>query len=244
LTCRAERRDDRGSGSIRKESNVASAAETRMLPARTWERYEPLAGVLAVVGWVLGVLILGDISDKDKGPEILAEYQLHDGRILLGGVIWLLGSAFFLWFLGTLRARLRAAEGGFGGLAPLSFAAGVAAAVCLTLLPTADMAGALAEDDLDASAALAVHTVGTAFFFAAEYLCPVFLVATALVALRTRAVLPRWLAWVSLLVALVMVIAPIGWAALLFAFPIWVLLVSFLLWRLPAAARMHAAAGA
>jgi type IV secretory pathway TrbD component len=47
--------------------------------------------------------------------------------------------------------------------------------------------------------------------------------------LRTGS-LPRWLAWVSLVVALALIILPIGWAALLFGFPLWVLVVSFLLW--------------
>ena len=32
--------------------------------------------------------------------------------------------------------------------------------------------------------------------------------------------LPRWLAWVTLVVALALIILPIGWAALLFAFPL------------------------
>jgi hypothetical protein len=50
------------------------------------------------------------------------------------------------------------------------------------------------------------------------------------VVLRTRAVLPRWLAWASLVVALTLLIAPVGWAALIFGFPIWVVIVSVLLW--------------
>jgi hypothetical protein len=57
----------------------------------------------------------------------------------------------------------------------------------------------------------------------------------------TTASLPRWLAWVSLVVALALIILPIGWAALLFAFPLWVLVVSYLLWS---ASPDTAAAGA
>jgi len=106
---------------------MATMAETRV----GWdvERLTPLAGVLAVVGWVIGMLVSGDISSKDKGPEILAYYQAHDGRMIAGGVIWLIGTALFLWFLGSLRSRLLAAEGPEGRLTAVAFAGGVATAI-------------------------------------------------------------------------------------------------------------------
>ena len=59
---------------------------------------------------------------------------------------------------------------------------------------------------------------------------PVLLVGTAIVVLRTK-VFPAWVAWLSLLIAVVLWIGPIGWAALIFAFPIWVLIVSTYLLR-------------
>jgi hypothetical protein len=198
------------------------------------ERFTPLTGVLAVVGWVVGIGLLDVASAKDKGAELLAAYTNHDGQILLGGVIWLIGTALFIWFLGSLRSRLLAAEGGDGRLSTIAFASGIATTVCFALSPGAHMSGALANDDLDQSAALALGNIGDAFFIGAEYLAPVLLVASALVAFRYGA-FPRWLAWIQVLVAVVMLIAPIGWAALVFAFPIWVLVVAVLLWRGPAA---------
>lgn len=209
-----------------------AAARTRA----TWDldRHAPLAGVVAVACWVLSILLIMGVTDEDKGPEILAQYQAHDDRILGGGIIWLIGTALFVWFLGSLRVRLLAAEGPEGRLTAIAYAGGVGTAICLALLPGPDLAGALAKDDLDASAASAMHHLISMFFLAAEYLAPVLLAATALVALRARAVVPRWLAWVSLLVAFLLLVAPIGWAALIFAFPIWVLLVAFFLWTAPA----------
>lgn len=207
---------------------MATMAQTRA----GWnvERYAPLAGVLAVVGWVVGLLVVGDISSKDKGNELLAYYQAHDSRILAGGLIWLIGTALFVWFLGSLRSRLLAAEGPEARLTSLAFAGGVATAICLALQVGADMAGALSEEDLDGSAARAIRSVSDAFFIGAEFLLPVMMTAVGLLALRT-AVFPRWLGWLSLLIALVLLIAPIGWAALVFAFPIWVLIVAYLVWR-------------
>jgi len=213
---------------------MATMAETRA-GAWGWERYAPLSGLLAVIGWVVGTGLLDVAESKEKGPELLAVYQSDDGQILAGGIIFLIGTAFFFWFLGSLRSRLLAAEGGDGRLTTIAFASGVGTAICLMLLPGPDMAAAISNEDLDASASLALATVGDSFFLGAEYLLPVMLVASGIIALR-YGVLPRWLAWIQFLIALVLLTGFIGWAALIFAFPIWVLVVSYLLWR-PAPAR-------
>jgi hypothetical protein len=215
---------------------MATMAETRPRTMGAVDRFSSLSGVLAVACWVIGLFVMESATNDDKGPQILANYKNHDQRILAGTVIWLIGTALFVWWLGHFRNRLLAAEGPAGRLTAVAFAGGIAAAICLALSPGGDAAGALGKDDVDASASLALHNIGTVFFFGAEYLLPVMLVATAVIALRTG-VLPKWLAWVTLLVALVLFIGPIGWAALIFAFPIWVLIVTFLFWREPAAAR-------
>ena len=195
------------------------------------ERFTPAAGVVAVACWVAGLIVMGDLSGKDKAGEILAYYQAHDGRILGGGVIWLIGTTLFVWWLGSLRVRLLAAEGAEARLTSVAFAGGVATSICLMLQPGPDMAGALSQEDLDGPAARALRSVADVFFIGAEFLAPLLLVATALIAMRTGALLPRWLVWITLLIALVLLIAPIGWAALVFAFPLWVLVVTYLMWR-------------
>ena len=56
------------------------------------------------------------------------------------------------------------------------------------------------------------------------------MVSFAVLVLRT-AIVPRWWAYVSLLVGVVLVIGPIGWAALIFGTPIWALVTGFMLDR-------------
>jgi hypothetical protein len=214
---------------------MATMAETRA-DVWAWERHAPLAGVLAVIGWIVGIILMNIVDEADTGAELLAVYNNDEGRILAGGIIWLIGTALFIWFLGSLRSRLLAAEGGDGRLTAIAYAGGVATAICLALMPAMDMAGALANDDLDESASLALGNVGTGFFLGAEYLLPVLLVASAIVVLRYGG-LPVWLAWLQVLVALVLLSGVIGWAALIFAFPVWVLVTSYLLWR-PGTVRM------
>lgn len=201
-----------------------------------WERWATLSGVLAVPFWVVGVIILSTKATGDKGPEILASYHKHSDWILCGGLLWSIGTLLFIWFLGSLRSRYLAAEGGPGRLTTLAFGGGIAASVLGMLIPTADEVGALNKNDIDASGASVLHNFGDAFFIAAEYTLPVLFFASAILALRHGA-LPKWLGWFSLLIGIVLLIGPIGWAAMIFAVPIWVLIVSVLLYtRAPAGA--------
>jgi hypothetical protein len=139
---------------------------------------------------------------------------------------------FFLWFVGSLRARLAAAEAPVDHLTATAFAGGIVAAACALLLPAADMAGALSEGQLTPDAAIVFNNLDYAFFLGAEFASAVLVAAAGLVILGTR-FLPRWLGWVSLLLALVLLIAPVGWAALLFGMPIWTILVSLFLFLRP-----------
>jgi MFS family permease len=60
----------------------------------------------------------------------------------------------------------------------------------------------------------------------------VFLLATGLVSLSTRA-FPGWLAWASIAIAVWLLVPPIAWPALLYAFPLWLVVISVLLWTRP-----------
>ena len=54
--------------------------------------------------------------------------------------------------------------------------------------------------------------------------------AVGLASVRERA-LPAWLGWLSLALAVVALIPPIGWAVVIWGFPLWILIVAALLWR-------------
>jgi hypothetical protein len=196
-----------------------------------WERLQPLTGVLAVGLWVIGVALSESVQPAgDSAEDVLSNFQENGGTILAGGFIFQLGCLFFIWFLGTLWARLRWAEGGTGRLATTAFGGGLATAVFLLLAPGADMAGALNNEEIAASTAEAVRVVEDVFVSGAALSAAVVVTAVALVTILTGA-LPRWVGWVSFALALWLLIPFVGWAGLLFGFPLWVLLVSFYLWR-------------
>ncbi len=198
---------------------------------RNLERFAPLTGVAAVVLWVVGTYLL----EKDDRPEgkdtaaFVAWVEQNDTAIISGAVIFAFGVILFLWMLGSLRAALFAAEGGTGRLSTLAFGSGVATAISMmfTVLPHGQ-AALDADDTSDTSIEAMVH-MGDMFFGGVEFFAIPMLVATGLVALRTG-VLPRWLAWFSLVLALILVIVPIGWLGVIAGLPLWTLIVSLVLY--------------
>ena len=199
---------------------------------RRWERYAPLAGVLAVILWVISIFVVesADAPDEDAGAQEIAAYFESDGGTLLAGAfIFMVGTAVFIWFLASLRARLYWVEGGAGRITSIVFGSGlVVAAMSMGLMAPQAAGGLMAEETsapIDPGAAQALEALGDGFFVAAEATVFVFFFAIAVAALRTRA-LPVWLGWASLVLALAALVPWIGWAVYIWGLPLWVLVVS------------------
>lgn len=201
---------------------------------RGWEEMlAPLSGVIAVVLWVVGNTVVesGNPPSDPVGESTRAYFVDESGTILSGGLLFMLGSVFFFWFLGSLRSVLAAAEGGLRRLTSIAYAGGVATGVCLLLLMAPRVEATITdEEDLSAPAAQALSHMSDVFFAGAQFAGVVLVAATGLAILSTRA-LPRWFGWASLVLALWLLIFPIGWAALIIGLPLWVLIAAILLWR-------------
>src|ERR671936_1935087 len=93
---------------------TTTAAPTR----RGLERWAALGGVLYVVFFVVGtILLVGDEPNGDASPAEVVKWYSDSGhrdRISVGWVIVGLGLFFFLWFLSALRqALIRLVGNGF-----------------------------------------------------------------------------------------------------------------------------------
>lgn len=201
------------------------------MTAERWERYAPWTGVLAVFLWVAGFLILmspGTVAGGASPEQVIEYHQTNAGPVIGGSFIFMLGVLSFVWFLGSLAASLHAAEGGAGGMASTAFGGGLAMAVCALLLPSGGAAVALGAGTMSPAAGDVLRYMPAIFFIGVELFAVVLVGATALLTLRTAA-LPRWLGWVSLVLALVLLIPPIGWLGMLVGIPAWIVTVSLLL---------------
>jgi hypothetical protein len=198
------------------------------------ERTSVWTGIAAIVLWVLGLVVMNgmsdSLSDKATDPQILAWVDGNTSTILLGGWLFMLGCLCFIWFAAVLRSRLLAAEGGSGMLATLAFAGAIVTAVFGLGIPAGDVDAAINKTDISATTAGTLHHLGDLFFVGAELGAIVMLAAVAVLTFRT-AVLPRWWGIAGALLAVVLVIGPIGWIGLLFGLPLWTLGTTILLVR-------------
>lgn len=190
------------------------------------------AAVLAVVLWVLGLVIGSgndNLSDKATDEQTLAWVKGNTNTILLSAWVFALGCLAFIWFVGIVRGRMAEAEGGTATLSTIMFGSAVAAAA-FAMATTGDVASAINKNDISPATAGALHHMGDLFFVVAELALIGVMIPFAVLVLRTR-VMPTWWAYVSILVAVVLLIGPIGWAALIFGTPVWSLVTGYYLSR-------------
>lgn len=210
-----------------------------------WERLAPLTGVAFAVLAVVGNLLQGTPPDFVDDPQkIVAFYTDNPNAIALGMNVALISLVFLVWFLGSLRRTLLAAEGGDGRLTAVAFGGGLIVTAMLMAGFAFNALGALRADE-DGTIAPEVAVVlqdGSSILqgAAATMAMVALFAATAIVTIRFRA-LPTWLGWASVLLAVVGLIGPISWTLLL-VFPLWVLVTSIVLYqRQPAPAPVVAA---
>jgi hypothetical protein len=201
-----------------------------------FERLSAYTGVAAVALWVIGLMFLAAIpsslSEHATDQQILAWVQGNKNDLLLGGWIFMVGCLCFVWFAGVLRSRLLAAEGGSGTVSTLVFGGAVATAVFGMATPAGDVAAAINQDSISAATAGTLHHLTDLFFVCAELSAILVLAGVAILGFRF-AVVPKWWAVLSAVVAVVLVIGPIGWAGLIYGLPIWTLGTTVMLVRGP-----------
>jgi hypothetical protein len=199
---------------------------------RRWQRLDPLAGVVAAVLWVVGTFLLEN-TDRPEGKDSAAFAGWvgdNDTELIAGTLVFGFGVLFFLWFLGALRVRLGEAEGGARQLTAVAFMGGIATSVMMVAVYLPHAQAAVDHDNMSDTAIESVVHVGDAFFGGVELFAIPLLLATGLVARRTGA-LPRWLAWFSLVLALVLAMIPIGWLGVYLGLPLWTVITAVVLFR-------------
>ncbi len=196
-------------------ATAAHAPRAGTSPTHRAANLAPLTGAGVLVFGLAGLIVWEGPADRPEynaPPSLILSYFHDRSTVVLGGLLLALSAACFLWFLGSLRVALREAEGAGDGLATVAHGGGVAAATFVLLWPAANILGALYASQLTPNGAKTVFLSGNAFAYPLTITAAVFLAATGLMALRTAA-LPGWLAWVTLALALWLLIPPLGGAA-------------------------------
>lgn len=201
----------------------------------TWVRRAPLTSAVAfAVLVVIGVVLsLADSPDNDAaGAEIARYYNDHETRVLFGAWLFTLSTVPLLFFVTSVRAAIRREEGD-RHLATAALSGGLVAISMLIASNAATVAAAgRASFDKGVLAPQSAQTLWdlSSALYVLSGIPMAVLVATVGLAALHRALLPRWLSIVSLVIALGLAIPFVAWAVYLL-FVLWVIAVGIVLNR-------------
>lgn len=196
----------------------------------------PLSGLLFVVLLFVGISISGGhgAEPSDSASVALQDFADNADEIRVGSILLMVGVAFFLFFAAYLRDQFRSKDAGWWPSAFL--AGGVVLTSALVTIALLDLGGAVAAENGDAEVVKAV--IDFQWEMAITWAAPLLVMgAASAVVILGRGVLPQWLGWFAILVALGALVPWIGFLVFL----AWVLAVSIV--QLLAARRPEPSAG-
>ena len=179
----------------------------------TNRRWTALSGIVFVALMLTGASLVTDLPAADASAQEIAGYLADSGnhtRNIVGAYLWVLGGLAFLGFVAGLRAVLRRAEGDPGTLSSLVFGAGVVftAVWSVSAVALASVAYAVGFSDAPVTDPDVVRVLpqmaSLLLLLGGGFAGILLLLATSTLIFRTG-VLPRWLAWFGILVAIALV---------------------------------------
>jgi hypothetical protein len=185
------------------------------MDTRQWERLAAGTGIVFVALQLATIPLMGDSPDFDAGPREIREYLVDDGGGLLAAVMLNAFSAlFFIWFLGSLRAVLRVAEGAQGRLSTVAYGGGlvtialaVAGSLPITALAWEDTAAVVEPGLLRAA-----WNLNFLAFVPLGATAAAFVLAVTVLIFRTR-LFPLWVGIVGVISAAVGLIGVVALVA-------------------------------
>jgi hypothetical protein len=165
--------------------------------------WAPLAGAVAVVLVIVGVIVAGEGPDatKDSAREVVDFYSDNKDSQMIGGFLFSLAALFLLFYGGSLRKVLRAGEGAGGTLSAVAFGGVVVFSVAAVTNSTLTLAAADLADDIDPVAVQAINGLIWEYFLPFAVGMAALLIASGLSVIRHET-LPRWLGWVALVLGI------------------------------------------
>jgi hypothetical protein len=147
--------------------------------------------------------------------ELLRFYDDKSTAIQIGVSLGFAATALFLYFAAGLRALLDRYDPA-AALSTTAFAGALVAAVAGLASQAINLAAATRAGDAELTGSFArsgFETARTLGFNVTAVGFGVLLLAIAVISLRSRAIMPRWLAWLSIFVGIAL-LTPIGPAAM------------------------------
>lgn len=198
------------------------------MSANRFDRFLPLAGVLAGLLFFVGLFLNRSDPSSETGPaDTFAYWHADHGRHQIVGLLVAPLIAFLLVLFGSgLKRHLeRNTDTGHGAVA---FGGALLAAAIFALVAMLEAAMANAAHEGERQAVYAINQIHSYDWLGWNVAFAAVLLATGLGARQTE-MLPTWLAWVTIVIG-ASLLTPLG----LFGFlllPVWLIVVGLLLFR-------------
>jgi hypothetical protein len=178
---------------------------------KTW--FAPLTGVLFLLTLIVGFAVFGEEPPgvDDEASEIVDFYVDNDNKLYVGVFLEAFAAIVLVFFAGSLRKVLRAAEGEGGTLSLVAFAGLLIVAVGFTVDASITLAMVESVEDVDP---ITMQTLTA--LFENDYVpfavgAGTFVLALGISTLRHGA-FPKWLGWVAIVLG-VLSVTPIGFVS-------------------------------
>ena len=182
------------------------------------DRWMALMGPLFLVLMIIALVLGGSSPAEDSSTaKILAHYDGEAGKILAGAFIVGPAIAALLVFIGWFRLSFGREVGMPRKL--LQYGAVIYSAALL-VTASVELAEASAADDKHGEAAQAMNYLSNAIWIPIVIGAGVLLIGAGMAVLRSG-VLPSWMGWIAVVVGVLSLLGPGGFAGY-FVAPIWV----------------------
>jgi hypothetical protein len=203
-----------------------------------WDRWGPIAGIVFVVLFVVGLGLNNIPSADDSAAKITSFYNDSGDRaqlIISSYVLWLAG-LFFFWFIASLRARLLEFEGVPGRLTSIAFGGGLVFIAMLMVAAAcfASIAGDISfgdENFVGLDGARFIPELGYPILFIAGMFAAIAMIDVVSVLIVRTGVFPRWMGWFGFFTAVALLFA--GFFFPMIFLLLWVLFISVAMMRAP-----------
>ena len=197
------------------------------MPQSTFEKFLPASGILAGILFALGGYLAKLPESTTDNP--VAVITGHETQNMVSFIATALFAVTFAFFTVGIRQALRSGEPGESTYSSAAFAGGIIVATVSALSAWITLSLMDVVDDKDVVTAKAISALGIGSWVPLMVGLAVLLLSTGLGGLRT-AVLPKWLAIVTIVLGVCCLLGPTGFAVW-FAMPLWCIAVSVVLVR-------------
>jgi hypothetical protein len=190
-------------------------------------RFAPLTGVLYAVTAAVGISVGEEtLKSTASGARVILHAEAHRSSLEASNIIFAIAFLALLLFAGALRSYLRRSPGN-DGLAALVLAGAVVMSVTAIMISGIEYGLVNHADRLSPEMARTLNFLTNEMFVPILAGAFVFGISAGLAIIR-GALLPVWLGWVAIVLAIVALIPPIGFGAFL-GFVVWSLVVSIIM---------------